>query len=261
MCLSTMNVKKENYLMANFSERLKELRKEKGFTQKELAKRIGFSYQNLQKYEKGTARPLNKNLVKLSKILGVSTSYLLGEEKTNTSELDKIVSQLHESRQDNTLAYAKKQLIEQNEEINDINQLFPYEVVEEQALSAGLGEGYTDSSNKEIVYWDRDFDYDYAIFIKGESMEPDFYSGEVALIKKQDTIDYPGQVCAVDDTERGKAYLKCVSVINNGMWLQSLNDTRDEDGNKLFPDIFLPFEENPRIIGVVKEHFFPVQIR
>lgn len=40
-----------------------------------------------------------------------------------------------------------------------------------------------------------------------------------------------------------------------------LNDTKDEGGNKLFPDIFLPFEENPRIIGVVKEHFFPVQIR
>ena len=133
--------------------------------------------------------------------------------------------------------------------------------MEEQALSAGLGEGYTDSSNKETVYWDREFDYDYAVFIKGESMEPDYRSGEVALIKKQDTIDYPGQVCAVDDTERGKAYIKCVSVIDNGMWLQSLNDTEDEEGNKLFPDIFLPFEDKPRIVGVVKEHFFPVQIR
>lgn len=248
--------------MIEFPERLKELRKEKGFTQKELADLIGFSYQNLQKYEKGIAKPLNKNLIKISDIFDVSVSYLLGEtDVRNASSIYEIYEQLTEPRKKRVYDFTSSQLTEQKEENNIISfhHLIPYEVEEEQALSAGNGEGYTSSQNKETVYWDHEIAYDKAVWIKGDSMEPDFHYGEVALIKYQNYLDFPGQICAVDDVERCQAYIKSVRIEDKYLVLHSLNDSIDGDGNLIFPDKYIPLSENPRIIGKVVDHFTPIE--
>lgn len=248
--------------MIEFPERLKELRKEKGYTQKELAELIGFSYQNLQKYEKGIAKPLNKNLIKLSEIFGVSVSYLLGETDVRTaSNIYEIYEQLNEQRKNRVYDYTSNQLKEQLEENNIISipRLVSYFVEEENALSAGNGEGYTSLEGKQTVYWDKDVDYDRAVWIKGDSMEPDFHYGEVALIKYQNCYDYPGQVCAVDDVERGQAYIKSVRIIDDHLVLHSLNDSVDDYGNLIFPDKYIPLSDNPRIIGKVVDHFIPIE--
>ncbi|WP_285017093.1 XRE family transcriptional regulator [Lactococcus garvieae] len=248
--------------MIEFPERLKELRKEKGYTQKELAKLIGFSYQNLQKYEKGIAKPLNKNLIKLSEIFGVSVSYLLGETDVRTaSNIYEIYEQLNEPRKNRVYDYTSNQLKEQLEENNIISipRLVAYYVEEENALSAGDGEGYTSLESKQTVYWDKEVDYDRAIWIKGDSMEPDFHYGEVALIKYQNCYDFPGQVCAVDDVERGQAYIKSVRIIDDYLVLHSLNDSVDDYGNLIFPDKYIPLSDNPRIIGKVVDHFIPIE--
>lgn len=39
----------------------------------------------------------------------------------------------------------------------------------------------------------------------------------------------------------------------------SLNDDIDFEGNRLFPDILLPRDENTRIIGKVIEAFTPIE--
>ena len=41
--------------------------------------------------------------------------------------------------------------------------------------------------------------------------------------------------------------------------LVSLNDDIDIEGNRLFPDILLPRDENTRIIGKVIEVFTPIE--
>lgn len=41
--------------------------------------------------------------------------------------------------------------------------------------------------------------------------------------------------------------------------LVSLNDDIDFEGNRLFPDILLPRDENTRIIGKVIEVFTPIE--
>lgn len=247
-----------------FSERLKKLRLEFGYTQTELAKKIDTAQSSYVNYEKGHNKPRAGKIEKLASIFNVSVSYLLGETDIRSgTEINKVMGKLTEPRQTKTLDFAYQQLKEQEEESNIIqfkSSLFPYKVEEEQALSAGYGEGYTNTYTKETVYWNKDIAYDRAIRIKGESMEPEYHYGEIALIKYQECIDYPGQVCAVDDVERGKAYIKCVSKTENGLLLESINDLEDKEGNRLFPNIFIPFEENPRIIGVVKEHFLPIEI-
>ena len=50
------------------------LRLEKGFSQSDLAERLGITFQQIQKYEKGINRIGSSRLARLSQVLGVSVS-------------------------------------------------------------------------------------------------------------------------------------------------------------------------------------------
>lgn len=70
-----------------FQENLKTLRKQRGFTQETLAERLSVVRQTVSKWEKGLSVPDAVLLVKLSEILEVPVSTLLGgriegEERT-----------------------------------------------------------------------------------------------------------------------------------------------------------------------------------
>ena len=62
-----------------FKERLKELRKMNGITQKELAEHLGFTHVAVVKWENGQREPDFSTIVKLSQFFNVSTDYLLGK--------------------------------------------------------------------------------------------------------------------------------------------------------------------------------------
>lgn len=68
-----------------FSKRLKMLRLELGYTQKELAELLNISQSSYAKYEKGITKPKFARLEELATIFDVSISYLLGETNTRTS--------------------------------------------------------------------------------------------------------------------------------------------------------------------------------
>ena len=54
----------------SFSEKLKELRKEKGLTQEELAKEIFVSRTLISKYENGAIYPTKENAIKIAEFFG-----------------------------------------------------------------------------------------------------------------------------------------------------------------------------------------------
>jgi transcriptional regulator with XRE-family HTH domain len=60
-----------------FGQRLKSLRKEKGFTQKEVAAHLGVLHTHFNKYESGMAAPPFEKLVLLAKLLGTSLDFLV----------------------------------------------------------------------------------------------------------------------------------------------------------------------------------------
>ena len=64
--------------MKIFQERLKEQRKLYGFTQREIAERLGVSQPSYIRYENGSAEPSQENLVKIADAFDVSVDYLLG---------------------------------------------------------------------------------------------------------------------------------------------------------------------------------------
>jgi transcriptional regulator with XRE-family HTH domain len=59
--------------------RLKALRKAAGLTQEGLASALGVSYQQVQKYEKGTSRVSGGRLQQAAALLGVSLQELVGD--------------------------------------------------------------------------------------------------------------------------------------------------------------------------------------
>lgn len=60
-----------------FGMRLKKLRKQKGWTQKELANQIDIRFAQLNKYECGMHIPPIEKLVQLGDVLGVTLDYLI----------------------------------------------------------------------------------------------------------------------------------------------------------------------------------------
>ena len=64
--------------MKIFQERLIELRKERHFSQREMAKFLNISQPSYIRYENGKAEPSLENLSKIARIFDVSTDYLVG---------------------------------------------------------------------------------------------------------------------------------------------------------------------------------------
>ena len=64
--------------MKIFQKRLIELRKQFGYTQREIALKLNISQPSYIRYEIGTSEPTLENLCKLADIFDVSIDYLLG---------------------------------------------------------------------------------------------------------------------------------------------------------------------------------------
>lgn len=82
-----------------FSENLKVLRKQKGFSQEELATRLHVVRQTISKWEKNLSVPDADTLIRLAEILEVSVSELLGakiENENTTSDVAEQLSRINE---------------------------------------------------------------------------------------------------------------------------------------------------------------------
>ena len=72
--------------MATMGQIIKKLRKERGFTQEELAERIGVTYQAVSKWENNLGMPDISQIVPLASVFDVSTDVLFGIDRTMESE-------------------------------------------------------------------------------------------------------------------------------------------------------------------------------
>lgn len=88
----------------NFAEKLKELRKQKGISQEQLAEKIYVSRQAITKWESGNGIPDIENLLSISALFNESLDSLLSEEKSLISKHEF----LYESRTEYDLDSPKK---------------------------------------------------------------------------------------------------------------------------------------------------------
>lgn len=68
----------------DFGEKIKKLREEKGFTQKQMAEILGISKSNISKYEANSVEPNIGTLRSYSSFFDVSLDYLLGKSNNKT---------------------------------------------------------------------------------------------------------------------------------------------------------------------------------
>lgn len=72
--------------MSTISQRIKELRKEKKYTQKQLAEKIGISEISIRKYESGDRIPKFEVIERLAEIFNVQFDYIIG--RSNNKNFD-----------------------------------------------------------------------------------------------------------------------------------------------------------------------------
>lgn len=85
-----------------FAKKLKELRKEKGLTQEELASQLFVSRTLISKYESGAIYPTKENAEKIAQFFNVNLSDLidsnetisiaLNDQETNSNKIHKVLS-------------------------------------------------------------------------------------------------------------------------------------------------------------------------
>jgi len=244
----------EKKRMKIIAENITHFRKQRGITQKELAKEVGITASTMTDYMKLRSAPSFGVIQKLADYFGVKksdidttfkeeSSSLPGTPDSLTQQITNKVVQLTTPNKKIVLRTSEELLEAQNGEGNE--ERFEYHVFEK--LSAGTGYGYTEDRNYDTVYFDKDIAHDLASWVYGDSMEPKFVDGSVALIR--DTgWDYDGAIYAVDWD--GQTYIKKVYREPDGLRLVSLNPK--------YKDRFAPYDEDPRIIGKIIGNFMPL---
>ena len=213
------------------NNRLKSLRTKQKVSQTAVAKHLGVTRAAYNSWEKGKYIPNKKNLDELALYFNVETTYFESEYEIVNKYL-----QLNEINQKKLLTMANELYV---------SQLYKYQV--HAKLSAGLGNFYYEDYEFDTVYFDKDISYDIASWIDGDSMEPKYHSGDVALIKKTG-YDFDGLDYAVVYNE--EIYIKKVFLEENTVRLVSINDN--------YKDIIAPIEE-VNIVGVVTDSFKPIK--
>lgn len=244
----------EKKRMKIIAENITHFRKQRGITQKELAKEVGITASTMTDYMKLRSAPSFGVIQKLADYFGVKKSDIdttFKEESSSLSDTPDSLTQQITNKVVQLTTPNKKIVLRTSEELLEAQkgegneERFEYHVFEK--LSAGTGYGYTEDRNYDTVYFDKDIAHDLASWVYGDSMEPKFVDGSVALIR--DTgWDYDGAIYAVDWD--GQTYIKKVYREPDGLRLVSLNPK--------YKDRFAPYDEDPRIIGKIVGNFMPL---
>ena len=223
-------------------EKLKARRKELKMTQKDIADQLGISYQAYSAWERGVKAPSKDKVKQLEKILKVPKGYF------TEIEIVRLYNTLSNKGKKQVVEYARD--LVQKERIQSAisvsENLYEYHVYEK--MSAGIGASVYDDQDYDTVYFDEELAHDFASWVSGDSMEPKYQNGSVALIRETG-FDYDGAVYAV--VCNNQTYIKRVYREEEGLRLVSINPRYD--------DIFISYDEDPRVVGIIVGNFIPLK--
>nr|DAF53696.1 MAG TPA: Repressor protein CI [Siphoviridae sp. ctv838] len=230
--------------------KIKEFRDQRGLTQKELADLIEMGNTTIANYEKGFRTPKKNTLFKIANALNVTIDDLFPILKQSDNSIiesvEEILFQLDpEPYQHNVLTYAEGQLEEQKQankklaEVHDIVVEYIAYNYYDQPVSAGTGQ-YLNEVQIETIQLPVKVDADFVCPIYGDSMEPDYKSGDYVFVKL--TVELPSGTVGVFDYE-GEAYIKQLIIEKDKAYLRSFN--------KKYKDIPINSDSDFRIIGKV----------
>lgn len=223
-------------------EKLKACRKELNMTQKDIADQLEISYQAYSAWERGIKEPSKEKVKRLEQILKVPRGYF------TEIEIVRLYNTLSSKGKDQVVEYARDLVQkEKTQKVISVSvNLYEYHVYEK--MSAGIGASVYDDRDYDTVYFDEELAHDFASWVSGDSMEPKYQNGSVALIRETG-FDYDGAVYAV--VCNNQTYIKRVYREKEGLRLVSINPRYD--------DIFISYDEDPRVVGVIVGNFIPLK--
>lgn len=224
-------------------DKLKARRKELKMTQKDIADQLGITYQAYSAWERGVKQPSREKVKLLEQILNAPKGYF------TELEIGRLYNSLSDEAKDQALSYVRN--LVQKEQCKNVvsmsEKLYKYHVYEK--MSAGIGSSVYNDHNYDTVYFDKELAHDFASWISGDSMEPKYKNGSVALIRETG-FDYDGAVYAV--VWNSQTFIKKVYREENGLRLVSIN--------KDYKDIRIPYDKKPRIVGEIVGNFMPLEM-
>jgi repressor LexA len=223
-------------------EKLKARRKELKMTQKDIADQLGISYQAYSAWERGVKEPSKDKVQRLEQILRVPKGYF------TEIEIARLYNTLSNKGKNQIIEYARDLVQkEKTQQVVSVSEnLYEYHVYEK--MSAGIGASVYDDRNYDTVYFNEELAHDFASWVSGDSMEPKYHNGSVALIRETG-FDYDGAVYAV--VCNNQTYIKRVYREENGLRLVSINPK--------YKDIFISYDEYPRVVGIIVGNFMPLK--
>lgn len=222
-------------------EKLLNRRKELGLTQKDVAAKMGITHQAYSTWERGLKRPSATNINKLEAVLQVGEGYF------TEHDIMQLYNGLSINGRKKLIDYANQLTVAEKQPGTSYLSEKCYEYHVYEKMSAGVGASVYGDLDFDTVYYDKEIVHDFASWVYGDSMEPKYPNGSVALIK-ENGFDYAGAVYAV--VWNGQTYIKQVYRETDGLRLVSIN--------KKYKDLFAPFDDEPRVIGMVVGHFIPI---
>lgn len=222
-------------------EKLKSRRKALGLKQLDVAEKLGITYQAVSAWERGVKEPPKEKIPQLERILDVPEGYF--------TEMDivRYYNTLSPENKEKAMNYVKSLAeIDTQKVVNISEKRFAYRVYER--MSAGIGASVYDDKDYDTVYFDEELPHDFASWVSGDSMEPKYHNGSVALIRETG-FDYDGAVYAV--VCNSQTYIKRVYREEKGLRLVSINPK--------YKDIFISYDEDPRVVGVIVGNFIPLK--
>ena len=237
----------EKKRMQIIAENITHFRKQRGITQKELAKEVGISASTMTDYMKLRSAPSFGVIQKLADYFGVRKSDIdttFKEESTDslpdtpdflTQQITDNVIQLSVENKKIVLRTSEDLLKEQNNEeetkINEVSEvisLYQVEVVSETAAACGFnyGFGYDDTDRETIEVDERPPRHDIATKVSGDSMQPDYQDGDILYLVDKGLTTYNGDLAVI--AYRDRSYFKKIYTENGRLRLVSLNDKYED---------------------------------
>ena len=223
-------------------EKIKSRRKELKMTQKDIAAQLGISYQAYSAWERGVKEPSKEKVRRLEQILRVPKDYF------TEIEIVRLYNTLSNKGKNQIVEYARDLVQkEKTQQVISVSENF-YEYHVYEKMSAGIGASVYDDCDYDTVYFNEELAHDFASWVSGDSMEPKYHNGSVALIRETG-FDYDGAVYAV--VCNNQTYIKRVYREEEGLRLVSINPRYD--------DILISYDEDPRVVGVIVGNFIPLK--
>jgi SOS-response transcriptional repressor LexA len=212
--------------MHSIGEIISKNRKKQGLSQSGLAEllcREGFELTGkaVSKWEKNNTEPSASLFMTVCRILDITDVYEAYYGLNPNNELS-LLSQEGRAKALDYISLLHATGLYENEESNIIT--FRKIDIYETPVSAETGNFLTDSVKTTMTIDDNNAvpeNADFGVRISGDSMEPEFYNGEIAWVTQQNTLDN-GDIGIV--TLNGEAYIKKIQNDKDGISLVSLNN-------------------------------------